>query len=104
MYDYTSDGFLKDFQSNKDTRNKIIAEKIPSYDFDKIIIYVTLRNTLSSNRGSHTSSLEKGSRQEEVNTKIIIYVSDCLSDGHKIFVKIGDIDIVTLLLLQYTLD
>ena len=55
-------------------------------------------------RGSQIGSLEKSCRQEEADTEIVIYVSDCISYGHEAVVKTGDTDIVTLVLVHYTLD
>ena len=96
--------FLKDFLSNsknKDTLNIFMADKILNHDFGDVTVYVTLYDTVSCNREAEVASLEKGRRQEEADTKIIVHVSDCLNNRHKVVVKTGDTDVVTLLLAHY---
>ena len=67
-----------------------------------IPVYVMLHDTESSNRTPQVVSLEKGYRKEEVDTKIILGVSDSFNNGYKVGVKIFYTDISTLLLAHFT--
>ena len=55
LNDYTTKRFLKVCLSNsknKEARKTLWTEKILSYDFANVTVYVTLRYTVSSNRGN----------------------------------------------------
>ena len=59
LNDYTTKRFLKVCLSNsknKEARKTLWTEKILSYDFANVTVYVTLRCTVSGNRGNRLLS------------------------------------------------
>ena len=69
-----------------------LTEKIVSYEFGNVTVYVTSHGTGSCNRIFQVGSPKK----EETETKIILHVYDCFKNSHIIIVKTGDTDKVTL--------
>ena len=97
--------FLKDFLNhlkNKTAWNAFFTEKGFSMGIGSVPAYVMLHDTESSNRTSQVVSLEKGYWKEEMDTEIILGVSDCFNSGYKVGVKILYTDIITLLLAHFT--
>ena len=97
--------FLKDFLNhlkNKTAWNIFFTEKEFSMGIGSVPVYVMLHDTKSSNRTSEVVSLEKGYRKEEVDTKMILGVSDYFNNGYKVGVKILYTDIISLLLAHLT--
>ena len=97
--------FLKDFLNhlkNKTAWNIFFTEKGFSMGIGSVPVYVMLHDTESSNRTSEVVSLEKGYWKEDVDTKMILGVSDCFNNGYKVGVKILYTDKITLLLPHLT--
>ena len=102
----------KDFVNNflNNNRNKMelnlfLTEQLINHNFGNVLLFVSLNHNIRCNNcnpGTPITDLQKGSEQEEADTKIIVHVLNCIPTGFKnVMIKTVDTDVVTLLLAYF---